>query len=171
MRRLQLVHSDVCGPMPTESVGGNRYFVNFVNDYSRCFSVYFLDRGDEVPNKFKLFDRGVVNDSCQKIALLRSNNGGKYLYQKFGSYLESKGVNHELAVPCSREQNNVAERMNRTLLEPARSMMVHAGLPDKFLPVFLECVAYIRNRFPTFAIKGNKTTLEGLSLKKPDVHT
>ena len=55
MRRLQLVHSEVCGPMPMESIGRSRYFVTFVDDYSRCCAVLFLKRGAEVPHKFKLF--------------------------------------------------------------------------------------------------------------------
>ena len=63
-RRQQLVHSDVCGLMPTESISGNRYFVTFVDDYSRFCAVYFLKRGAEVPEMFKLFEGHVANDSC-----------------------------------------------------------------------------------------------------------
>ena len=98
-RRLQLVHSDVCGPMPTESICWKRYLVTFFDNYSRCCTVYFFKRGAEVPDKFKLFERHVANDSCLNIASLRSFNGGEYLSQKFESYLEWKGIHHELAVP------------------------------------------------------------------------
>ena len=55
-RKLQIVHSDVCGPMPTDSIGGNNYFVTFINDYSRCCAVYFLKSKSEVPDKFKEFE-------------------------------------------------------------------------------------------------------------------
>ena len=74
-----------------------------------------------------------------------------------------------LVVPYSPDQNGVAERMNRTLLESARSMMVHPGLLDKFWAEAVDCVAYIRNRTPTSAIKCNKTPLEFWSGRKPDI--
>ena len=54
-RKLELVHSDVCGPLQTESIGGSRYFVTFIDDYSRCVSVYFIKHKTEVFEKFKFF--------------------------------------------------------------------------------------------------------------------
>ena len=85
-----MVHSDVCGPMPTESIGGNKCFVTFVDDYSRCCAVYFLKSKAEVLDKFKQFERRVTIDSCQNISSLWSDNGGEYLSQEFERYLESK---------------------------------------------------------------------------------
>ena len=105
-RRLQLVHSEIL----TESIGGNKYFVTFVDDYSRCCTVYFLKSKAEVLDKFKQFETCVANDSCKSIALLRRDHGGKYLSQEFESYLELKGIHHELTVLYSPEQNGVAER-------------------------------------------------------------
>ena len=168
-RRLQLVHTDVCGLIPTKSIGGNKYFITFVADYSRCCAVYCLKNKAEVLNKFKQFERRVAIDSCQNIASLQSYNGGEYLSLEFDSYMESKGIHHELIVPYSPEQNGVAERMNRTLLESVRSMMFHAGLPNRFRAEVVECAAYIRNNTSTSAIKGNKTPFEVLSGNKPDV--
>ena len=90
MWRLQLVHSDICGPMPTKSISGNGYFVTFVDHYSRCCAVYFLTTGAEVPDMFKLFERRVANDSSQNIDSLWSNNGGEYVSPIFERYMESK---------------------------------------------------------------------------------
>ena len=75
---------------------------------------------------------------------------------KFESYLESKGIHHELAVAYSPEQNSVAKQMNRTLLESAQSVMVQAGLPNKLWTEAVKCAAYIRNHTRMSAIKGNK---------------
>ena len=80
-----------------------------------------------------------------------------------------KGIRHELSVPYSPQQNGVAERMNRTLVKTARSMLAHAGLPDTFWAEAVEAAAYIRNRVPTSAISGNKTPLEVWSKKRPGV--
>ena len=51
-RKLRLVHSDVCGPMPTESLGKKRYFVSFTDDYSRCCQVYLMKHRSEALDKF-----------------------------------------------------------------------------------------------------------------------
>ena len=168
-RKLQLIHSDVCGPMPTESIGGNAYFVTFIDDFSRCCAVYFLKRKSEVFSKFKEFEQRVHNDCDLHIGTLRSDNGGEYLSNEFKIYLKSKGIHHELTVPHCPEQNGVAERMNRTLMEMARSMMAHAGLPDKYWAEAVEAAAYIRNRTSTSSIKGFKTPYEVWSGKKPDI--
>ena len=61
-RKLELVHSDVCGPLQVESIGGSRYFVTFVDDYSRCVSVYFIKHKAEVFEKFKLFEAKVTRE-------------------------------------------------------------------------------------------------------------
>ena len=151
------MHSDVCGPMPTDSIGGNKYFVTFIDDYSRCCTVYFLKSKSEVPEKFKEFEARVFNYCSQRVSTLRSDNGGEYLSKEFRSYLKSKGIRQELTVPHSPEQNGVAERMNRTLMETARSMMAHAGLPERFWAEAVETAAYIRNRTPTTAIKDTNT--------------
>ena len=105
----------------------------------------------------------------KKISTLRSDNGGEYLSNEFKIYLKSKGIHHELTVPHCPEQNGVAERMNRTLMEMARSMMAHAGLPDKYWAEAVEAAAYIRNRTSTSSIKGSKTPYEVWSGKKPNI--
>ena len=69
----------------------------------------------------------------------------------------------------SPEHNGVAEQKNKAFLEPAQSMMFHSGLLDTFWAEAVQCAAYIRNRTPTSAIKGNKTPLEVWSEKRSDV--
>ena len=58
-RKLQLIHSGVCGPMPVESLGGQRYFVTIIDDYSRCCMVHFMKHKSEVMSKFKEFETTV----------------------------------------------------------------------------------------------------------------
>ncbi len=94
-RKLQLVHSDVCGPMQTESIGGCRYYVTFIDDYSRCCNVYFMERKSEVLEKFREFETAGVTGT------LRSDNGGEYLSEEFKQYLKTKEIHHELTVPHS----------------------------------------------------------------------
>ena len=168
-RKLQCVHSDVCGPMPTESVGKRKYFVTFIDDYSRCCRVYFMRHKSEVFGKFKEFEAATTNDSGEQIGTLRSDNGGEYVSSEFEAYLKSKGIHHELTVPHSPEQNGVAERMNRTLMESARSMIAHAGLPNCYWAEAVATAAYLRNRVPTVAFKEKTTPYEQWYGRKPNL--
>ena len=113
VRKLQRVHSDVCGPMPTVSIGGRRYFVTFIDDYTRCSRVYFMKNKSEVFDKFKEFELCTTNECSNLIGTLRSDNGGEYLSKEFEKYLRAKGIHHELSAPYSPAQNGVAERLNR----------------------------------------------------------
>ncbi|CAB3989710.1 Retrovirus-related Pol poly from transposon TNT 1-94 [Paramuricea clavata] len=127
-KRLQLVHSDVGGPMKTESFGGARYFVTFIDDYSR-----------------------VTNQADCKIKTLRIDNGGEYMSAKFQNFLKEKGIHHETHVPHSPQQNGIAERVNRTLQDAALSMILHAGVSKSFWAEAVCSAAYIRNRVITTA--------------------
>lgn len=153
-RRLQCVHSDVCGPMHTEFIYWKaKYFVTFIDDYSRCCSVYFMSHKSEVFTKFKEFEALVTNDCGKRIGALRSDNGGEYVSEEFQVYLNSKGIRHELTIPHTPEQNGAAERINRTLMESARSMLAHAGLPDSYWAEAVATATYLTNRIPTTAFK------------------
>ena len=168
VRKLQCVHSDVCGPMPTQSIGGNKYFVTFIDDYSRYCKVYFMKYKSEVFNKFKEFESTTTNEYGCSIGTLRTDNGGEYLSKEFDSYLQSKGINHELSAPYSPAQNGVAERFNRTLMESARTMMAQAELPECYWAEAVATAAYLRNRVPTRSLKST-TPYEKWFERKPDL--
>ena len=131
VRRLQCVHSDVCGFLSTKSIGGSKYFGSFIDDYSRCCSVYFMKNKSEVFSKFKEFESLATNACGCPIRTLQTDNGGKYLSKEFDHYLWSKGIHHKLSAPYSPAQNGVAERFNRTLMESACTMMTQAGLSEQ----------------------------------------
>ena len=168
-RKLQLVHSDVCGPMQTQSIGRAKYFVTFIDDYTRCCAVYFMKHKSEVLDKFKEFEVTTTNDAGRAIGTLRTDNGGEYLSSAFQNYLKEKGIRHELTVPHSPQQNGVSERMNRTLVESARSMIAHAGLSNIFWAEAISAAAYVRNRLPTRVLKERETPYERWYGRKPDV--
>ena len=100
-----------------ESIGGKRYFVTFIDDYSRCCRVYFMRHKSEVPEKFKEFEALTTVDCGQQISKLRSGNGCEYSSQEFEAYLKSKGIQHKFSVAYSPQKNGVAERLNCTLME------------------------------------------------------
>lgn len=168
-RRLQLVHSDVCGPMRTKSIDGCRYFVTFIDDYSRCCKVYFMKQKCEVLDKFKEFEMIFTNECGQNIGRLRTDNGGEYVSKEFEEYLKTKGIHHETTVPYTPEQNGVAERKNRTLIEAARSMMSFGHLSKIYWAEAVAVAVHISNRAPTSAFKDDKTPYEIWYGRKPNL--
>jgi len=166
-RKLKLVHSDVCGPMPVELLGGQKCFVTFIDDFSRCCMVFFIKHKSEVIAKFKEFDGIVTNDCGLKIGALRTDNGGEYTSTEFQEYLKSKGIQHEPTIAYTPEQNGVAERLNRTLVEAAQSMIFHAGLNSNYWGEAVATAAYIRNR--TVATVTGETPYERWYVKRANV--
>lgn len=151
---LGLVHTDVCGPLQTPSLGGARYFVTFIDDFSRKTWVYFLKTKDEVFNIFKSFKVLVENETDRKIKCLRSDNGTEYVNRAFQNFLQASGIRHQTTVPRCSSQNGVAERANRTIMEKARCMLQDAGLDKKFWAEAVNAAVYLKNRSPTKAVMG-----------------
>ena len=125
---LELIHSDVCGPMSVPSVGGSRYFVSFIDDYSRYTTVHMMKNKSEVSDKLLKFVNLAENLTGEKVKKVRSDNGGEYVGNDIIEFCKHRGIVHEYTIPYTPQQNGVAERMNRTLMEMARSMLYHANL-------------------------------------------
>lgn len=149
---LEIVHSDVCGPMNTVSSGGAKYMLTFIDDKSRYIFVYFIQRKDEVLDKFKEFKSMVERQVGHKVKILRSDNGTEYVNGAFDSFLKENGIVRQLTVPYTPQQNGVAERFNRTLVEMARCMLVGEGLTENLWAEAVNTAAYLRNRAPTKAL-------------------
>jgi transposase InsO family protein len=126
---LELIHSDVCGPMPSCSISGYVYYVSFIDDYSCKTWIYFLKSKDEVFSKFKEFKALIENLSERKIKILRSDNGGEYTSKEFVNFCKDVGIKRELTTPYNPQQNGVAERKNRTIMEVVKTMIHDQDLP------------------------------------------
>jgi transposase InsO family protein len=118
---LDLIHSDVCGPMPARSLGGSLYYVTFIDDYSRKTWLYLLKSKDEVFKKFQEFKEEIENLTKKKIKTLRIDNGGEYTSKEFVAFCKSAGIRRELTVPHNPQQNDVAERKNRSIEETIKA--------------------------------------------------
>lgn len=129
---LELVHADVCGPMRVNSLSGFRYFVTYIDDKSRWCEIYFLKKKSEVADKFKEYKNMVEKETERTIKTVRSDNGTEYINHHLEDFLKQEGIKHELTVEYTPQQNGVAERKNRTLVEMARCMMIQSGLPASF---------------------------------------
>ena len=95
----------------------------------------------------------VETETGLKVKCLRSDNGGEYINGGFSEYCATQGIRMEKTIPRTPQQNGVAERMNRTLNEHARSMRLHAELPKTFWADAVSTAAYLINREPLVPIK------------------
>lgn len=142
----ELIHSDVCGPMQVGSLSGKRYFVTFIDDYSRHTTVAFIKTKDEVKYEIKKYIANTELQAGRKIRRFRADNGREYCYKDLKVYFEEKGIKHEKSNVETPQMNGIAERTNRTLLDLVRSMLKSAQLPQKFWAEAIATAAYVRNR-------------------------
>ncbi|BBN67325.1 transposable element gene [Prunus dulcis] len=131
---LELVHTDVCGPMQTVTKAGNRATVELQSGY--------------------------------KVKKLRSDRGGEYTSNEFNKFCDEMGMERQLTVAYSPQQNGVAERKNRTIVEMAKCMMFEKGMPLEFWAETVNTAVYVLNRSPTKALD-KKTPFEAYSGRKP----
>lgn len=143
--RIIRIHSDVC-EMPVRSFGGAKYFVTFIDDYSRYMRVSCIKSKSEVFSCWQSYKALVENQCGTNIKVLRSDNGGEYKSKEFSAHLKECGIIHETTVPESPSQNGVAERANRVLTEMVRCMILDGGMPSAAWAEAIQSAAYIRNR-------------------------
>ncbi len=165
---LELVHSDVCGLMKTTFHGEARYFVTFIDDFSRKIHVYLLKEKGEVFDKFKAYKALVENQTNMKIKTLRSDNGRKIVSKNFDDFFRECGIQRQTSAPYTPQQNGIAERANRTIMECVRSMILAEGLDLEFWVEAINTTVYIKNRCPSKALD-SKTLQETWTDAKLDV--
>ena len=120
---LELVHTDLCGPMTIQSIGGRCYFLTFIDDYSRKNWVYFLKQKSKSFAKFKEFKSLEGNLSDRQIKVLRLDRGGEYDLKTFHEYCKQHGIRKQFTTRYTPQQNGVVERKNQTIMNMTRSML------------------------------------------------
>ncbi len=184
-RLLELVDSDVNGPLEVPSLGGSRYFVTFIDDFSRWTSLYTMKDKSETFDCFKKYHshaerhtgakiRSVnvirrTRKTAEELKELRADNGGEYLSNEFKSYLEDHGIQHQLTIAYTPQQNGVAERMNRTLVDCVRSLLHTTKLDKKFWVEALSTAVYVRNRVFSRPLPKNTTPYHRWMTKASDL--
>jgi len=145
---LGLVHSDLCGPLPT-SLGKNKYFAVFVDDYSRYCWVYLLKQKDAaaIATIFTKWISFAQKESGSQVKALRTDGGGEY-QKELSSILSSRGIQHQTTTSYTPQSNGVAERMKRSLNEAVRAMMFQANMPQTWWGEAILHAVYLRNRLP-----------------------
>ena len=144
-----LIHSDVCGPMQVATPGGSRFFVSFKDDFSGWCVITMLKNKSDVPEAFMKFSTLVEAETGMKVKVLRSDNGGEYLSAEFTEWLLKSGVRHETSAPYTPQQNGVAERLNRIIMEAVRCQIQAKGVPTYLWGEAVNCTVHVQNRSTT----------------------
>ena len=111
---LDILHSDICGPMQTTSLSGYSYYASFIDDYSRKTWIYFLKKKDEVFERFKEF-----------------KSLGEFTSDEFNDFCKETRIKRELTIPYNPQQNGVEERKKISIMEGVK-YMIH----DQYLPMY-----------------------------------
>lgn len=164
---LDLIHCDLCGPMQNTTPGGNKYFLTLIDDYSRYCTVFFLASKDMAYEKIKQFIEQSENQLGKRLKILRTDRGGEFVNKQMQQYFKEKGIIHQLTAPYTPEQNGVAERKNRSLMEMARCMLFDADMNLKFWAEAVNNANYIQNRILSAAV--NVTPFELWNGKPPNL--
>ncbi|KAG8491616.1 hypothetical protein CXB51_014995 [Gossypium anomalum] len=166
--RLELVHSDICGPMKSPFLNDRKYFVLFIDELTRFCWVHFMKQKSEVFEAFSKFKALVENQTGSKIRVLRTDNRAKYLSERFQKLCEQAGIYHQLTTVYTPQQSGVCERKNRTVMNMARCLLFQSKLPSRFWVEAVNTSVYLLNKLPTRAVK-DKTPFEAWYRLKPSV--
>ncbi|GJQ93956.1 putative RNA-directed DNA polymerase [Tanacetum coccineum] len=149
-----LVHLDVWGPYKVTSRDGFRYFLTVVDDYTRAVWVFLLKSKNEVFNNIVSFYNLIKNQFEKNIKVFRSDNGTEFINNQVDSFLKINGILHQTTCPYTPQQNGVAERKHRHLLNTARALMFQGGLPLNMWTESILTATYLINRLPTAVLAG-----------------
>jgi hypothetical protein len=163
-----VVHSYLWGPAPIKTKGGRRYYVTFVDDYTRLTHLHLLRTKDEAFEAYKQFKAWSANQLEAPIHVLHSDRGGEYLGKEFSVYLKSKGTMQKLTVHHTPQHNGVTEWRNRTIVEHIRALLHASGLPKNLWGEAARHVVWLMNCTSMKAVKG-KTPYEAALGVKPDL--
>ena len=158
-----LIHTDVWGPSLKPSMHGYRWYVIFVDDYTRMTWLYLLKHKDEVFNIFQSFYTMICTQYSTKPRVLRSDNGSDYVNAWFREFFHHHGMIRETSCPQTPQQNGVVEWKNRHILETARALLIGANMPKQYWANAVMTTIYVICRMPSRVLE-MQTPLHVLSI-------
>ena len=170
-RPLELVHSDVCGPINVKALGGIRYLLTFVDDFTRYVVVYLTQgrSGRELLDHFRDYKAWAETTTGQTLTGLRTDGAAEYVKGVFNDFIVEHGITRQVSPPYTPQHNGVAERINRTIFNGVRCMLHRAGLSTFLWPEAARAMVFIRNRCPSRAIDDDRTPYELWTGEKPSL--
>ncbi|GJY50718.1 putative ribonuclease H-like domain-containing protein [Tanacetum coccineum] len=143
---LELLHMDLFGPVSVESVNRKKYCLVVTDDCSKFSWVFFLAYKDETYDMLHDLIVGLENKLRHKVKTIRCDHGTEFKNQLMNEFCAKKGIKREYSIARTPQQNGVAERKNRTLIEAARTMLADSLLPIQFWAEAVNTACYVLNR-------------------------
>lgn len=165
---LEIVHTDLNGPHSTIGNTGEKYFLSFIDDYSKAVRVYTLKSKTEVYKCFQEYINTVENVTGKRIKRLRCDNGKEYINRDIYRLAREKRIIMDPCPPYVHKLNGTAERYNRSIMDTARCLLFEARVNRRFWPEIIKTAAYLKNRTLANTIE-NKTPYEILTGQKPNI--
>ncbi|GFT35660.1 retrovirus-related Pol polyprotein from transposon TNT 1-94 [Trichonephila clavipes] len=137
---------DLCGPMPSESQGGNKYFLSIIDDYSRKVTVFPIRNKSDVFHTFIRFQKRAERFLSKRVIAVRTDDGLEFCNKDMDNFLTELGIKHEVTNSYTPEMNGVAERFNLTALDGIKTLLNSSEIPHKFWGEALLCFTYAWNR-------------------------
>ena len=151
---FHLVHSDIWGPINTPSLLGFRYFIIFVDDYSRVTYLYLIKERSELYSIFKSFYMEIKTQFNDSLCIFRSNNAHEYFHTSLSQFFDDHGIIHQSSCPHTSQQNVVAERKMRQLLEVTHAIKFHMRVPKSYWNDAVLTACDLINRMPSTILGG-----------------
>ena len=164
----EYTHTDVWGPARFAATNGARYYMTFIDDYSRHCTIKLLSKKSEAFEMVKGYLAFIERHLGFLPKAIRADNGGEYVNNDLKSWLNQRGILLDPTAPYSPQQNGIAERYNRTLADLIRAMLCAKKLPKILWGVAALHAGYLRNRADTRSLP-DMTPMERWSRKRPDV--
>ena len=136
---LEVIHTNIYGPFTPPAIGGYKYFITFIDDYSRYGFVELIREKSNSLEALKAFKAKVKLQQGKKIKVVHSDRGGEYYGRyddtgcnprPFDKYLQECVIDDQYTMSNTPQQNVIAERRNHTLLDMVRCMLVNSSLPE-----------------------------------------
>ncbi|KAJ9564858.1 hypothetical protein OSB04_000824 [Centaurea solstitialis] len=165
---LQLLHMDLFGPVNVQSIGGKKYTLVIVDEYSRYTWVFFIRSKSDAPEEIILFVRKMEKLNNLSVRSIRSDHGTEFKNSTLETFFDMKGTSQNFSSVRTPQQNGVAERRNRTLIEAARSMLSEANLATQFWAEAVNTACYTQNR-SLIVKRFRRTPYELFRNRKPSI--
>jgi hypothetical protein len=161
---LDLIYSDVWG-LVCESIERNKYYVSFIDDFSKFTWIYLLKNKSEVLQKFQEFQNLIETLFDRKILVVQTDWGDEY--KKLHPFFKDIGISHHVSCSYAHQQNDFAERKHHHIVEVGLSLLTHAYMTLKYWDEAFLAATYLINRLPTKVLQFS-SPLEILFKEKPN---
>ncbi|UYV84378.1 FHDC1 [Cordylochernes scorpioides] len=177
-RPLEIVNTDLCGPIEPLTHDNKKYIMTFLDDYTHLCYVYLLSNKYEAKEYIKEYVNEVERFLNAKVSKLRCDNGGEYANTQVKEWCKMKGIILDFTIPYTPQLNGKAERLNRTLIEKTRALLLDSKLNKEMWGEATRVAAYLINRSPSNTVQttpaqmwfGRKPNLSNVKLFGSEVY-